>query len=126
MRRITRRLLVLLLLVVVGLLALGALPSYLGSGDPYYLTATPTDASGPAVNVTGLPADRYPYTTGALADGRSAAYRTGPWGLKEAFTHSPFDELSSLAMREPDARLGERSVLVEYEGERFRLEVSQP
>nr|WP_283102395.1 hypothetical protein [Haloplanus sp. XH21] len=86
------------------MLALGALPSLLGSGDPYYLTATPTDAEGPAVNATELSERRYPYLTAAIETGRSDPYRTGSVGLKEAFTHSPFDERDGLVARNPEAR----------------------
>lgn len=125
MRRNTRLLVVLLALIVLGLLALGALPSYLGTGDPYYLTATQTGETGPAVNATDLPEHRYPYLTEALATGRSEGYQTGRWGFKETFTHTPFDEINALATREPDARLGEQAVLVEYEGERYRIEVER-
>lgn len=125
MRRNTRRLVVVLAVVVLGLLALGALPSYLGTGDPYYLTATTTDESGPTVNATDLPEHRYPYLTEALATGRSEGYQTGQWGFKEQFTHTPFDELDALATRNPDARLGERAVLVEYKGQRYRVAIER-
>lgn len=125
MRRNTRRLVIVLVLVGVGLLALGALPSYLGTGDPYYLTATETSESGPAVNATDLPEHRFPYLTEALATGRSEGYQTGQWGFKESFTHTPFDEIDALAAREPDARVGKRAVLVEYKGERYRIEVER-
>lgn len=116
---------VVLALVMLGLLALGALPSYLGTGEPYHLTATETEESGPAVNVTDLPEHRYPYLTQALETGRSEGYQTGQWGLKEQFTHTPYDELDALATRNPDARVGENAVLVEYEGQRYRVEVVQ-
>jgi hypothetical protein len=102
-----------LVLAVVALLALGALPATLGSGDPQYMTATPTDADGPAVNVTDLPEQRYPYLTAALASGRSDPYRTGPYGLKEAFTHSPFDEREALVARNPDARRDDGLLVVD-------------
>lgn len=125
MRKNTRRLVVVLALVVLGLLALGALPSYLGTGAPYYLTATETNESGPAVNATDLPEHRYPYLTEALATGRSEGYRTGRWGFKETFTHTPFDEIDALAAREPDARVDEQAVLVEYKGERYRIAVER-
>jgi hypothetical protein len=124
-RRNTRRLVVLLGLIVLGLLALGALPSYLGTGDPYYLTATATDEAGTTVNVTDLPDHRYPYLTEALETGRSEGYQTGPWGVKEQFTHTPFDELDALATRNPDARVDERTVLVEYKGQRYRVAVER-
>jgi hypothetical protein len=125
-RQITRRVLAALVLVVLGLLALGALPSYLGAGEPYYLTATPTDAAGQAVNVTDVSERRYPYLTTALTspDGRSAGYRRGPVGFKEAFTHSPFDEVDALATRAPEART-DGGMLVEYKGQRYRVEVTR-
>ncbi|MFB6107923.1 MAG: hypothetical protein ABEJ82_03655 [Haloplanus sp.] len=125
MRPTTRRVLALLALVVVGLLALGALPSALGSGAPYYMTATPTDATGPAVNVTDLPARRYPYLTAALEDGRSPPYQTGAHGLKEPFTHSPFDERDALLTRNPDAAV-DGGVLVVDGGRRYRVAVVRP
>lgn len=90
--------------VCLGLLALGALPSTLGRGDPDYLTATPTDADGASVNATGLSERRYPSLTAAIDSGRSAPYRTGSVGLTEPFTHSPFDERTGLVARNPDAR----------------------
>lgn len=125
MRRNTRRLLIVLGVVVLGLLALGALPSYLGTGDPYYLTATETNESGPAVNVTDLPEHRYPYLTEALATGRSEGYQTGRWGFKGSFTHTPFDEIDAIAAREPDSRLDERAVLVEYKRKHYRIAVER-
>jgi hypothetical protein len=124
-RKNTRRLVVVLALVMLGLLALGALPSYLGSGEPYYLTATETEETGPTVNVTDLPEHRYPYLTEALETGQSEGYQTGRWGLKEQFTHTPYDEIDALATRNPDARLGENAVLVEHDGKQYRVEVAQ-
>jgi hypothetical protein len=124
-RPITRRALVGFAVLSVGLLALGALPSFLGTGEPYYLTATPTDDDGPAVNATGLSERRYPYLTEALASGRSASYRTGPIGLKEAFTHSPFDEREGLIVRDPDARR-DGGVVVVADGDRYLVAVSRP
>ncbi|WP_254546166.1 hypothetical protein [Halomarina pelagica] len=111
MRRITRNLVLGILVVVVLLLALGALPSYLRSGDPYYLTATEAPSyEGPTVDVTDLSERRFPYTTEAIADGRSAAYYEGPTGFKEAFTHSPFDELNELDQRDGNAASGDGAV----------------
>jgi len=46
MRRIMRNALLLTGLVIVVLLAVGAVPSYLGSGETYYLEATATDEPG--------------------------------------------------------------------------------
>jgi hypothetical protein len=123
-RPITRRALAGFAVVCLGLLALGALPSFLGAGEPYHLTATPTDADGPAVNATGLTERRYPYLTTAIETGRSEPYRRGPVGLKEAFTHSPFDERDGLLTRNPDAR-HEGGVLVRVGDERYLVEVTR-
>ncbi|WP_251329303.1 hypothetical protein [Haloplanus pelagicus] len=122
MRPITRRAVLGFVVVVLALLALGALPSLLGTGDPYHLTATPTDADGPAVNVTGLSERRYPYLTEAIDSGRSDAYRRGPVGLKETFSHSPFDERQGLVARNPDARRDGAVVVVDG-GDRYLIEV---
>jgi len=123
-RPITRRALAGFAVVCLGLLALGALPTYLGAGEPYYLTATPTTAEGPAVNATGLTERRYPYLTTAIESGRSEPYRRGPLGLKEVFTHSPFDEREGLAARNPDARR-DGAVLVQVDDERYLVAVSR-
>jgi len=129
MRRVTRNAVVLGLVVVVGLLALGALPSLLGSGDPYYVTADPVNASAvpdasAAVNVTDLSERRFPYTTEALHNGTSDPYRRGRWGIKETFTHSPFDEVSALSARNASAASGE-GVLVRDNGTLYRVAVRQ-
>jgi len=111
------------------LLALGALPSLIKSGDPYYLTATPVEDHS-AVNVSDLDEQRYPYTTTALADatadeaGQSKAYWKGYIGFKEAFTHSPFDEVSALQQRSVAANDGD-AVYVRTDGEYYRLTVTQ-
>ncbi len=129
MRRVTRNFLLGVLAVIVVLLALGALPGLLKSGDPYYVTATPA-AADLAVNVTDLPERRFPYTNAALTNatdsspGRSGPYWRGPVGLKGAFTHSPFDELGALRGREPNATDGE-AVFVRRNGTTYRLAVSQ-
>ncbi|MBX0295537.1 hypothetical protein [Haloarcula nitratireducens] len=135
MRTVTRNFILGVGVVVLLLLALGALPSYLKSGDPYYLTATPENGSvsvenGTAVNGSDLSAQRYPYTTAALDDaarndtGRSEPYWRGPVGLKGAFTHSPFDELDALRQRAPEATDGE-TVVVRHDGTFYRLAVTQ-
>lgn len=114
MRPVTRNTLLGLLAVAVLLLALGALPSYLKSGDPYYVVATPTDGeysveNGTAVNWSQQSPRRYPYTTAALdaatptESGQSEPYWRGPVGFKGAFTHSPFDERDALRQQHPDA-----------------------
>ena len=124
MRPITRRAVVGFVFVVLALLALGALPSLLASGEPYYLTATPTDADGPAVDATNLSDRRYPYLTEAIDTGRSAPYRRGPIGLKEAFSHSPFDERQGLVARNPDARRDGGVLVVDGE-DRYLVEVAR-
>jgi hypothetical protein len=121
-RPITRRALLGFVAVCVCLLALGALPSLLGSGEPYHMTATPTESEGPAVNVTGLSERRYPYLTAAIETGRSEPYRRGPFGLKESFTHSPFDERDGLVTRNPDARR-EGGIVVVDGDDRYLVEV---
>ena len=103
MRPITRNVIVGLAVVLVLLLALGAVPSLLRSGNPYYLEATVTDAPAGVepVNASTLSERRFPYTFGAVGaatvdtPGRSEAYYRGPVGVKGAFTHSPFDELGA-------------------------------
>jgi len=131
MRRVTRNAVLLILGVMVALLALGALPSLLASGDPYYVTAEPlgdaANASGnesAAVNGSALSERQYPYTTQALRNGTSEPYRKGPWGFKESFTHSPFDERSTLSARNATA-VSESGVLVSYNGTFYRVAVSQ-
>ena len=130
MRPVARKFLLGLLAVLVLLLALGAVPATLKVGDPYYLTATVADGDHAAVNATGLSERRYPYTTRALSDaaangsGQSAPYWKGPGEIKEAFTHSPFDELSALRMRDPAASDGE-ALYVTQNGTLYRLAISQ-
>jgi hypothetical protein len=127
MRRVTRNVVVAILVVVAGLLALGAVPSYLRSGAPYYVVAEPVEP-GPSVNATNLSERRYPYVTGAVAaaasggDGRSEPYWEGPFGLKESFAHSPFDEFSALGQRNPDAT-ADGAVFVSRNGTRYRAEI---
>jgi hypothetical protein len=139
MRPVTRNFLLAMGVVVVLLLALGALPSLLKSGDPYYLTATPIEngsaanaslADGSAVDAANLSERRYPYTTAALsnatvdASGQSDPYWRGPVGLKGAFTHSPFDEMDALTQQFPAATDGD-GVRVAHDGSLYRLAVTQ-
>lgn len=151
MRRVTRNVILAILTVVVLLLALGALPGYLGTGDPYYVTATPVDddseiegvtteadggsenatnASDVAVPSANISERTYPFTTTALANassnttGQSAPYQTGPVGFKEAFTHSPFDEVNALTQQYPDARIGD-GVAVSQNGTLYRVAVTR-
>lgn len=115
---------------ILVLLALGALPSYLGSGEYYYLEVSATDDEGPAVDVERISDRRHPYLTTALAadDGRSDGYQRGLGGFKDAFTHSPFDELSSLQQLEPEASRNDgEQVIIQLEDERYSVEiVSEP
>lgn len=110
MRPVTHNLVVALLVVVGLLLALGAVPSLLASGDPYYVTATAVDSADGVTPVNGsdLSERRFPYTfaAGAAAGdgtGRSDAYYRGPFGLKGSFTHSPFDEQGAYETQYPAA-----------------------
>lgn len=121
MRSITRNAVLLVGVVLVGLLALGALPSYLGTGDPYYLVVEETEADGAAVDVSNVSERRYPYLTDALGsdDGRSEPYREGPYGIKEHFTHTPFDEMSALADRVPEAVASDGRVRIERGDRRY-------
>lgn len=136
MRTRTRNLILAILGVVAVLLALGALPSLLRSGDPYYVTATAADGgtleaeNRTAVNGTALPESRYPYSAAALAGaspdvpGRSDPYWRGPVGVKESFTHSPFDELSALRQRNATAVTGD-GVYVRDGESLYRLAVTR-
>jgi len=127
MRRVTRNFLVAIAVVVVALLALGALPSYLGSGDPYYLTAEPIETDAPAADVNNVSDRRYPYLTAAIGsdDGRSAAYQTGPYGVKESFTHTPFNEVDALTQQVPEAATDD-GVRVRRDGQAYYVAVVQP
>jgi len=130
MRPLMRNALLAVGLVAVMLLALGALPGYLGSGEYYYLDVTETDDDGTAVDVEALSEQRYPYLTAALGsdDGRSAGYQRALGGFKDAFTHSPFNELDSLQQLEPDAVRddGDR-VIIDVDGDRYSVTIiSEP
>ncbi|MEF8775986.1 MAG: hypothetical protein V5A43_05730 [Haloarculaceae archaeon] len=127
--------------VLVLLVGIVVVLTSIGTGDPYYLTAehvdgvteqgasTANESSG-AVNGTTLPDRRFPYVTEAIAQagepggapGRSGPYRTGPIGLKEVFSHSPFDELDALRQRNPNATVGE-DVLLRRANATYRIGV---
>jgi len=135
MRRITRNFLIGLLVIVVLLVALGALPGLLKSGDPFYLTATPVDPAETnytaenAINAGNLSERRFEFTTTALANatngtGSSNPYWRGPVGIKGTFTHSPFDELASMRTAYPEASDGE-TALVRVNESFYRLAVIQ-
>jgi hypothetical protein len=140
MRTRTRNFLLGILAVLVLLIGLGAVPGLLKSGDPYYLTATPTgewtgentsvEGNTTAINASSLTELRHPYSTGALgaasADsaGQSKPYWRGPVGIKETFTHSPFDEMSSFEQRYPTA-VGNDGVYVHTNRTVYLLTVTQ-
>ncbi|MDS0219785.1 hypothetical protein NDI54_00265 [Haloarcula sp. S1AR25-5A] len=135
MRPVTRNTLLGIIAVVVLLLALGALPGFLKSGDPYYAVATPTDGeysveNGTAVNWSTQSDRRFPYTSGALADaspsaaGQSDPYWRGPFGFKGAFTHSPFDERDALRQQYGGA-VTDDGVVVRYNGTFYHVAVRQ-
>jgi hypothetical protein len=127
-----QRYLLVLVALVVALLALGALPSLLGSGAPYYVTAeavgdaNASDGESPRAvfDASSLTDRRYPYVVGAIENGRSDGYREGPFGVKEVFTHSPFDEFGAIETREPDAVDGDIAY-VAYDGTIYRLEITR-
>jgi hypothetical protein len=141
MRTRTRNFILGILAVLVVLVALGALPGLLKSGDPYYLTVTPqgdwdadnetlAGANQTAVDATDISADRYPYTTAAFeeagtnASGQSEPYWKGYVGLKETFTHSPFDERDAFTQQNSDA-VAEDGVYVHHDGTVYLLTVTQ-
>ncbi|WP_435196143.1 hypothetical protein [Natronomonas sp. EA1] len=130
MREVTRNTLVAIGVVVVLLLALGALPSLLKSGDPYYVTAEPVSEAPTetTINASNLSQRAYPYTFGALANapegGQSEPYWKGPFGFKEAFSHSPFDEFAAYREQYAGATDGE-AVFIRQGNTTFRLTIEQ-
>ena len=109
MRTVTRNALLVIAGLLVVLLALGALPGLIKTGDPYYVEATVAAGPGPAVETGELSERRFPYTFGALSavesgadPARSEPYYTGVVGLKGAFTHTPFAEFEEFETRNPE------------------------
>jgi hypothetical protein len=141
MRTRTRNVIIGILAVLVVLVALGAVPGLLKSGDPYRVTATPTgtwDGSNTtvgdnrtAVNASTLSDLRYPFVQEALGDGRdnetgqSSPYWRGPVGFKESFTHSPFDEMNALTQNNPRAATPDGGVYVHDNRTVYLLSVAQ-
>lgn len=129
MRQRTRNVTIAILAVVAILLALGALPGLLRSGDPYVVVAEPAGDHA-AVDVTNLSAQRFPFVSAALANasattaGRSDRYWRGPFGFKEVFTHSPFDEFDALRGRQPNAA-ADGSIYVRTGDGEFRLSIME-
>lgn len=133
LRGMRQRYLLILVAVVVGLLALGALPSLLQSGAPYQVTADPVGSNGSVASTDEVTVDdvfdasnvtdrRFPYIVGAIEAGRSDPYYEGPLGVKEAFSHSPFDEFGAIETREPSA-VADGVAYVRYDGTVYRLEI---
>jgi hypothetical protein len=136
MRTVTRNALLAIAGLLVVLLALGALPGLVKTGDPYYVEATVAAGSGAAVDGGDLSERRFPYTFGALSavesgadPARSEPYYTGVVGLKGAFTHTPFAEFEEFETRNPETveRTGDSPVgdvaHVAEGGTRYRLEI---
>ena len=115
MRTVTRNALLTIAGLLVVLLALGALPGLVKTGDPYYVEATVAAGSGAAVD--------------GADPARSEPYYTGVVGFKETFTHTPFAEFEEFEARTPPAversgasPRGDVAYLREG-GERYRLEI---
>jgi hypothetical protein len=125
-RRAKRITLLAIGLSVLALLALGALPQYLGGGETYYMTATEVEEPDdrPAVDASEIDSQRFPYMSEALETGTSEGYETGPVEVKEWFTHTPFDERDAVADRNPDA-VEDGTVYVERNGTLYRVEVTR-
>ena len=128
MRPVTRRATAIVIAVVVGLLALGAVPSLLGGGPTYQLTVETVD-EGPAYELNAsddLSQRQFEYFFSALdRDGASKPYQRGPFGLKESFTHSPFDELDTFRTFAPENATSDDAVFVRFETTRYRVEVTR-
>lgn len=125
MRRAKRITLLAIGLSVLALLALGAVPQYLGGGETYHVTATEIgEGDRPAVDASGLDDRRYPYLTEALETGRSEGYETGPVGIKSWFTHTPFNERGAIAERNPDA-VENGTIYVDRGGTLYRVEITE-
>ncbi len=115
------------LCTLLALLALGALPSLLGGGEVYYVTATPVEGDvaedGEAIPAENLSENRFPYTHQAIEEGVSDSYEEGRFGIKESFTHTPSDEFGELRLREEESTDGE-DVVVAENGSYYRLEIT--
>ena len=126
MRPVTRKVTAAIVLCLLGLLALGVVPSLLGSGPAYRMTAEPVEP-GPAYQLTiegDLDRQRFEYFVSAVErDGASKPYRKGPVGIKEQFTHSPFDELDSFRTFAPANATEGDAVFVQFEDTRYRVAV---
>ncbi|ESS11270.1 MAG: hypothetical protein A07HR60_01322, partial [uncultured archaeon A07HR60] len=65
-----------------------------------------------------------PFLIAALkaSDGRSEPYQTGSYGIKEQFTHTPFNEVDALGQRQPNAIQGD-GVRITFDGQRYYVEI---
>jgi len=124
-RRATKLALGLIALTLLALLALGALPQFLGGGDVYVITAEEVEDDPDAADGDALSSQQYPYVTTALEDGVSEEYEDDRFGIKEWFTHTPFDEMSALAGQVPDAVDDEGRIAVESDGTTYRVELTR-
>lgn len=123
MRRDKRLALLAIGISLLALLALGALPQYLGSGDTYSMTATEVEEDHPAVDASEIDSQRYPYMNEALETGESEPYEDDRFGIKEWFTHTPHDELGAVSQLNEAAVDGE-AAYVEQNGTLYRVEIT--
>lgn len=123
MRRAKRLTLLAIGLTLLGLLALGALPQYLGGGETYVMTASEVEADHPAVDASEIDEQRYPYMAQALETGESERYEDDRFGIKEWFTHTPQDELGVVAQLDGEA-VEDGAAYVEQNGTLYRVEIT--
>lgn len=106
------------------LLALGALPQYLGGGETYVMTASEVEEDHPAVDASEIDEQRYPYMSEALETGQSHEYEDDRLGIKEWFTHTPQDELGAVSQLYGEA-VDEEAAYVEQNGALYRVEITE-
>lgn len=123
MRRAKRLALLAIGLSVLLLLALGALPQYLGGGETVVMTASEIEEDRPAVDADEIDEGRYPYMSGALETGESEPYENDRFGIKEWFTHTPYDEVGAVEQLNGDA-VEDGAAYVERDGTLYRVEIT--
>lgn len=124
MRRAKRLTLLTIGLSILALLALGALPQYLGGGETVVMTATEIEEDRPAVDASEIDEGRYPYMSEALETGASEPYEDDRFGIKEPFTHTPYDELGAVEQLNDEA-VEDEAAYVERDGTLYRVEVTE-
>lgn len=124
MRRAKRLALLAIGLSVLLLLALGALPQYLGGGETVVMTASEIEEDRPAVDADEIDEGRYPYMSEALETGQSEPYENDRFGIKKWFTHAPADELGAVEQLESEAVDGE-AAYVERDGTLYRVAITE-